>query len=132
MPSSETRLLTIRLRISPPMAAGGLVPASAVDMQTCPAVQSRRGCGRQGCIFQPVAQTLADASAPQDLALPWAAAPDIGVEKVLVPFMRQADLYIAALEVNVLNCRCVCGLDSRSAVLWPGVAGCCQIGRAHV
>ena len=33
------------------MAAGGLVPASAVDIQTCPAVQSRRGCGRRGCIF---------------------------------------------------------------------------------
>jgi hypothetical protein len=33
------------------MAAGGLVPASAVDIQTCPAVQSRRVYGRRGCIF---------------------------------------------------------------------------------
>jgi hypothetical protein len=49
---------------------------------------------RYGRLFQLVAQTQADASTPQDLALPWAADPDIGVEKVLVPFMRQAGLCI--------------------------------------
>jgi hypothetical protein len=35
-------------------------------------------------------------------SVPWAGVPDIRVEKVLVPFRRQADLYIAALIANVL------------------------------
>ena len=45
MPSSETRLLTISLRMSPPMAAARLVPSSAVYMTTRLAAQSNRGYG---------------------------------------------------------------------------------------
>ena len=41
---------------------------------------------------------------------------------------RAVYFYIAALEATVRFCRCVCGLNSRSAVLWPGVAGCCRRG----
>ena len=52
----------------------------------------------QACIFQPVAQTLASAPVLQDLALPGAESPDIGVEMAFVPFMQQADLCIAVLH----------------------------------
>jgi hypothetical protein len=70
---------------------------------------------RTGCMFQPVAQTLANASAPQDLALPWAGVPDIGVEKVLVPFTRQAGLCTAALGANIRFCRSECNDRPRSS-----------------
>jgi hypothetical protein len=52
MPSSETRLLTISLRISPPMAAARLVPRSAVDMTIRLAAQSNRGYRLPGRIVK--------------------------------------------------------------------------------
>ena len=60
------------------------------------------------CMVQPVAQTLANASAPQDLAFPWAGVPDIGVEKVLVSFTRQAGLCMPTGHQNVRICRVEC------------------------
>ena len=62
-------------------------------MRAMPANSSRHGAGVPISGMRAVAQTLANASAPQDLALPWAAALDIGVEKALVPLKRQAEIY---------------------------------------
>jgi hypothetical protein len=68
---------------SPAGIYAGRTAPFAVSASRYPAL--RRDERPTGSHIQPIAQTLADASTPQDLALPWAAAPDIGVEKVLVP-----------------------------------------------
>jgi hypothetical protein len=59
-------------------------------------------------MFQPVAQTLTKAPAPEDLGLFESKGSKYGADLVVAPFMRQAALYIAAFGANVrfwLICR---------------------------
>jgi hypothetical protein len=50
-------------------------------------------------LLQLVAQTPIKAPAPQDIEL----LPNMAVESILAPFMRQADLCISRLSVAIVN-----------------------------
>jgi hypothetical protein len=56
-------------------------------------------------MIQPVAQTLVKAPRRKIWDFLGAEAANMGVEYVVRPFMRQADLYIAAMRRNALSCR---------------------------
>lgn len=48
----------------------------------------------RACIVQPVAQSTIKALAPEDLGMLGSRNPRYGVDPILAPFMRQAELFI--------------------------------------
>ncbi len=83
-----------------------VIPPTLLSADGQPGESNHRSSRRPTrCIAQPVAQTPANASASQDLAFPLGGIPDIGVDKVLVPFVRQADLCVADRIENARFCR---------------------------